>query len=210
MRILKDMKTVARQWFVNNHPLVQQWEREGVSWCMHHWDKTLLKCNPKRYNMWLIDDLVPVTKCWHMKLHNSGEGNPMYGKYHTEESKALMSANQPDKHGVNNPNYGKPLTDEQKQKLRNAQTGKKHTQDWKNKHSEQMSGSGNPMYGKPASTRKVVLQYTKDGIFVAQHDCIRNAAKSVSGNDSVISNCCHGKINSAYGYVWRFKSEVVK
>jgi hypothetical protein len=57
-----------------------------------------------------------------------------------------------------------------------------------------------------AATIKSVLQYTKDGQFIAEHKSVSEAARSV-GKDgaSAISSVCKGKKPSIYGYVWKHK-----
>lgn len=50
-----------------------------------------------------------------------------------------------------------------------------------------------------------VLQYTKNGTFVADYASVTDAAKSVGGKVSNICRNCCGKRPSAYGYVWKYK-----
>lgn len=62
--------------------------------------------------------------------------HPMFGKHHTEESKAHMSAAQQNR------------SLEWRKRQSNAQKGKHyHTQEWKDKMSERNSGENNPNYG---------------------------------------------------------------
>lgn len=56
--------------------------------------------------------------------------------------------------------------------------------------------------------KKKILQFTRDGVFVKEYDCISNAALSVNGYVSNISACCRGRYKSSYGFIWRFKKEV--
>lgn len=55
-----------------------------------------------------------------------------------------------------------------------------------------------------------VLQYTIDGKFVAEYKSIQTAANLINKNSGHISGCCRGKRKSAYGFVWRYKSESKK
>lgn len=50
-----------------------------------------------------------------------------------------------------------------------------------------------------------VLQYTKNGTFVADYASVTDAAKSVGGKVSNICRNCRGEKPSAYGYVWKYK-----
>ena len=64
----------------------------------------------------------------------SGENNPMYGKTHTEESRAMMSKNHYLRNGGVHPLQGKHHSEESKQKNRDAHLGKPG-----------LSGDKNPM-----------------------------------------------------------------
>ena len=41
-------------------------------WCLHHKDPTLRTKDPERYNEWRVEDLVPMLKSEHTRLHNIG------------------------------------------------------------------------------------------------------------------------------------------
>jgi group I intron endonuclease len=68
----------------------------------------------------------------------SGEGNPFFGRVHSDETKAKIS----DAHKVEN------LSEETRKRISDAQKGKKMSEVSKEKISEAMSGENNPMYGK--------------------------------------------------------------
>ena len=53
---------------------------------------------------------------------------------------------------------------------------------------------------------KKVLQFSKDGIFVKEHNSIREASDSLGGKIAPdISKCCNGLLKSVAGFIWRFK-----
>jgi len=55
---------------------------------------------------------------------------------------------------------------------------------------------------------KPVLQFTKDGKFVAQHVSINAAARAVGTEANYgIYSCCIGKQKTAYGFIFKFKEE---
>lgn len=68
----------------------------------------------------------------------------------------------------------------------------------------------NPMYGKirgnhPASRK--VYQYTRNGKFIKEWDCIMDAADSFPNPSSTrtsISQCCQNHIPTCNGYIWRY------
>ena len=41
-------------------------------WCLHHKDPSLKTTDPQRYNEWRIEDLVPMLKSEHTRLHQLG------------------------------------------------------------------------------------------------------------------------------------------
>ena len=52
-------------------------------------------------------------------------------------------------------------------------------------------------------------QYDKDGVFIQSFSSVIYACKYIGLNTSSshISECCDGKLCTAYGYVWRYKGE---
>ncbi len=59
---------------------------------------------------------------------------------------------------------------------------------------------------------KPVDQYGMDGSYIATYSSITEASNSITSSVSKsrisnISACCYGKAKSAYGYIWRFKSD---
>lgn len=74
MKFVLDAHYVARQHFLNNpqlYPQVKYWNDNNIVWTMHHWDTSLKKSNPDRYNMWMIEDLIPMTRDWHNVMHTT-------------------------------------------------------------------------------------------------------------------------------------------
>lgn len=71
----------------------------------------------------------------------SGEGNPFYGKHHTDETRACLS-------GENNGMYSKHHTEEAKRLISEANKGKIVSQETRDKLSKASSGEKNEMFGK--------------------------------------------------------------
>ena len=90
--------------------------------------------------------------------------------------------------------YGKDIADEK-------------MSDYKNKHSDRVSGEKNPMYGKIGELNpnlKKIGQFLKDGTFIKEWNGIVIASKELSIFSQNISECCLGKRKSAGGYIWKF------
>lgn len=84
------------------------------------------------------------------------------------------------------------------------------TEEWKKKHSEQMSGKGNPMYGshrtgKANPNAKPVEQYALDGTFIARYDTAVKAMKATGANKSSIRDSCKSEYRTAGGFQWKYE-----
>ncbi len=89
---------------------------------LHHIDITLKKQNVERYILWLPEDLIPMTKEEHTRLHNLGNTYRKPGTFHhTEETKKRLSASHK---GKVSPMKGKHHTAETKQRCGTAVKGK--------------------------------------------------------------------------------------
>lgn len=55
------------------------------------------------------------------------------------------------------------------------------------------------------STRKRVVQYSKDMVRIRSYSSQREASRLTGIYQSNISNCCHRKRETAGGYFWRFE-----
>lgn len=139
-----------------------------------------------------------------------GENNPRWGKHLTEEQKRKMSEAKKGKHrsykqkrkqseamkgkycGEKHPFYGKHHDDETRQKISEAKKGKVRTEETKDKIR--------------LSLNKSVLQYTKEGEFVAEYESALIAKEKTGINNGHIGACCRGKRKSAGGFIWKFKN----
>lgn len=75
--------------------------------------------------------------------------------------------------------------------------------------SEAKKGEKNPMYDKPrpegsGKPPKPVIQYTKEGEFIAEYASAHEASRQTKVNNRNICSCCSGNRNSAGGYKWRY------
>ena len=77
-------------------------------WCLHHVDTTLRYRDRARYNEWRVEDLVPMLKSEHIRLHQ-------LGRHLSEEHKEKLR----------NANKGKHLSEETRAKISAAQVGRK-------------------------------------------------------------------------------------
>lgn len=56
------------------------------------------------------------------------------------------------------------------------------------------------------SRKKPIIQYEKSGKFVRELESIWQAEIQLGFNIGNISECCHGRRNTAHGFVWKFKN----
>lgn len=92
---------------------------------------------------------------------------------------------------------GVKCSEETKMKLSKINIGKKHSEETKKKISE--AGKGNKGCSKP------VLQYSKDGTFIAEYFGAAEAGRQTNIGKTNISKCCSEKFKTAGGYIWKYK-----
>lgn len=69
-----------------------------------------------------------------------------------------------------------------------------------------MTNKENCNYGtRNKRLSKVVLQFTKDGRFVREWASTAECGTNGFNQGNIVS-CCNGKLKSAYGYIWRYKT----
>jgi len=60
-------------------------------------------------------------------------------------------------------------------------------------------------YEKNFSKCRKIVQYSVNGKLICVHNSIREAVKAVSGaNATRIIRCCQRKLDTAYGFIWRY------
>ena len=119
---------------------------------------------------------------------------------------------------------GKHLSEDTKMKLSESQIGEKsywygkhHTEETKKKLSELNTGENNPWYGMHHTeetkkrirennpSKKPVLQFSKDGEFIAEYTSAHEAERQTGCNQGNICRCCRGKLKSTGGFIWKYK-----
>jgi len=75
------------------------------------------------------------------------------------------------------------------------------------------SGGDKPKINEESLIRKSlkyskrVLQFAKDGLFIAEHLNSHKVGELYKVSPSAIHQCCLGNTKSAYGYIWKFKED---
>ena len=59
----------------------------------------------------------------------------------------------------------------------------------------------------PSKKTKIILQYSKTGEYITSFRNATEAEKITKVDKSNISKCCHNKIKTAGGYIWKFKTD---
>ncbi len=65
----------------------------------------------------------------------------------------------------------------------------------------------NPTYRPRQHMGKVVYQFTQEGKFIASHDSLVAAGKSIGKHANSILECCAGRSRSTGQYVWKYTKE---
>lgn len=81
------------------------------------------------------------------------------------------------------------------------------SEETRKKMSESHKGNKHWNYGNKNSAGHAVLQFTLDGILVAEHLSIQEAHRCTGIKSCCISNCCSNNLDTAGGYIWVKKSE---
>lgn len=59
-------------------------------------------------------------------------------------------------------------------------------------------------YGANSCNARKVLQFTKEGVFVKEWNCMMDVQRELRFSISHISNCCLGKRKTCGGFVWKY------
>ena len=102
------------------------------------------------------------------------------------------------KTGENNPIFGKHLSEDTKRKISESKTGIIFTEE----HRKKMSQANK---GKIYAPTKSVIQYSKDGEFIAEYNSVMEASRQIGCNPSSICKCCKGTRKSTGGFIWKYK-----
>lgn len=148
-----------------------------------------------------------------VSLRVSGEGNPFYGKKHTDVSKQKMSNKAKDRTGDKNSFYGKNHRDDSKTKIAKSRIdkfckennpfyGKKHTEVSKLKMSINSENKKNKH-----SCKKISQIEISTGDILRVWDSVSEAAESILGDKkygTYISAVCRGRKKQRGGYYWKY------
>ena len=137
-----------------------------------------------------------------MKWYDSVENGYNVSAYdshsckHSEETKKKLSESHT---GEKNYWYGKHLSEEHKKKMSESLGGRIFSEETKKRMSESK-------FGNHCAPTKSVLQFSKDGEFIAEYSSIMEAERKTGFNSGHICKCCKGKLKSTGGYIWKYKS----
>lgn len=132
------------------------------------------------------------------KISNSNKG-----KTRTQEFKGKISNNQERKEKLRQANIGRPKPEGFGEIIRQKATGRKYTDEHKQKISIAKKGKKQPQ-SYLDKKYKPILQLDKEGNIVKQHNSIEEAAKYIGKKRSNISCCLIGISKTAYGFQWKY------
>ena len=108
----------------------------------------------------------------------TGQKNHMFGEHFSEEHRKKISEALS---GEKSPNFGKHHSEDTKRKMSKAHKGKIY------------------------ANTKPILQFSKDGEFIAEYSSLTEASRQTGCNNSHIGSCCKGNRKSASGFIWKYK-----
>lgn len=124
----------------------------------------------------------------------TGEAHPFYGKRHSDETKAKISKNRKGKGlGVDNPFYGRKHTDEAKAKMAAPHIGRKQSEEERGRRSESAL-----KYAETGKLSRPVLCVTNGVKYYGLND----AAKQLGLHRQSIRGVCNGKLKQTGGYIF--------
>lgn len=132
--------------------------------------------------------------------YNKANGGSSVGK-HTEETKSILSerAKKRFENPENNPMFGKHHTKETKRKISEKATGRGHSEESKQRMSEQRAGEKNIMYGKTHTEKakeKIKLAVSRPVRCIETgivYPSALEAKRQIGADNSVINRCINGK-----------------
>ena len=157
-----------------------------------HSDKTKQKISETKKSQHLHSIVTEETKEY-LKLINTGDKNPMWGKTHTDEVKETHSLRVS---GINHPMFGKTHSKETIDKIIDSRNKSVNQKELNRLHSELKS--------------KSVLQFSLSGKFIQDFKSIKIAALSTGCSESIIGKSCRGVIKTPRRFVFKFKNESSK
>lgn len=125
-----------------------------------------------------------------------GKDNPFYGKTHSKEQREKWSKER----------KGVPLSEERRKKLYGKQIGKIQSEETKEKLSNAMKGRSISESHKKKYCKEV-LQYDKDGNFIAKYKSAVDAGLQLNISNSRISSCCRGETKICNGFIFRYSED---
>ena len=139
-----------------------------------------------KYEAFLIAMLGTVRNGYNI----SSYGGSSYKR--TDKTRKKISDNHADFSGEKHPMFGKHHSEETKQKMSESHIGKHFSEEHNNKISQSKGVNG-------------ILQFSKNGEFIAEYPSIHEAERQTGCNNSHICECCKGERKSAGGFIWRYK-----
>ena len=166
-----------------------------------------------------LNDVLKQLEIYYISLYDTfkngynatigGDGTSCY--HHSEETKKKISKS----------NTGKILSETHKEKCRVANLGNHHSEKAKKAIKQALLNRDHSIYEKvaeklrgkkrernmimkaAAKRRKPILQYSLEGKFLNEYDgatCV-----NIKWETNIVA-CCAGKLSSAYGFLWKYKT----
>ena len=110
---------------------------------------------------------------------------------------------------------GRKLSEETKEKIRQSKLNmsdeyrRKLSEANKNRKHDSPSEKTKELLQEHCPNKKTVFQYTLTGEKINTWKSMKQIQRELGYCSANIGKCCNGRAKSAYGYVWKFESEVI-
>lgn len=207
----------AKQHYISHELLWQAFRNRSMAYAF--WAMNIVSTKDQKRYMKISPELyeeLRIERARFLSETNSGENNPFYGKTHSEEERIKSSirnkelwANEEYRKlytGTNHPMYGKKHKKSSVDKMIKTRTGKKHhSEEYKEKLSQKMTGSGNPMFNVKVSP-EVKDKNSKYGYVVYKSNGRVDVTFRIRGEYCEMFSYNRGRVSSMIGNTDKTKS----
>ena len=158
---------------------------------LHKFGESILKYGWDSFDYYVLDITTDLAESYKLEQYWIAQKDSINNGYNT--SKGGISG----AYGATW-RYPHPFSEEHKQKLSESNTGKKATDETKERLSQSLKGTPHPW------KEKKIKQFTKDGQFIAEYSSAVEASRRTGIYLTNIRHCLYGIRKTSGGFVWEY------